>query len=131
MSVCLSVSEIERLAKAGVNVTIGDGPGHIWPQPDSFSAPIPPGPHTADPMEKAIWDRWERSRRARTGPYMDLGFTLPFRLLATQHGDKVWVSVHPTNFNYEPFQLTDDSAIYPSDALMAKIALWEREHPSA
>lgn len=126
----LSVSDIVRLATAGVKVELGP----IVPLCDD-QCPIPPAPPDQhifmddNQMEKAIWDRWERSKRAKmsAGRYGDIHQS-PFKLLATQHGEKVWVSVHPHNFNYEPFQLQDQSAIFPSDALMAQLALWEQNH---
>lgn len=126
----LSVSEIERLAKAGVKVEIEP----VRPVSD----PSDPGPQRGfgiePPLEQAFWDRWRRSAKAKLGNQYEYRFEtglMPFRVLATQHGDTVWVSIHPINFSYEPFQLKDVSAIFPSDALMANIALWEKEHPSA
>jgi hypothetical protein len=126
----LNITDIERLAKAGVQVSLVG----IVPQPDPFP-PTPPYPYnTAPKMEDAIWDRWQRTKQARhtgNGGYghIDLeGYIRPFQLLATQHGDKVFVSVHPTSLVYEPFMLEDDAVIFPSDALMAKIALWEKDH---
>lgn len=122
--ITLTVSDIERLAKSGVAMSIGE----VHPITD----PLPPTEELhqdifPSPMAEAIWDRWKRSKYGMTGTHIH-GFSMPFQLLASPHGDKVWVSVHPTNFNYEPFQLQDDAPIYPSDALMAKLALWEANH---
>ena len=128
----LTVTEIERLAKAGVSMTLCE----IIPQSDPYTPPDPP-PHNGRDlgMEQAIWERYVRSKRAAAHGRIDepahFGMIQPFKLLATQHGDKVVVSVHPTNFAYEPFTIEDVAVIFPSDALMAKIALWEKEHPSA
>jgi len=140
MSVSLPISDIERLAKAGVAMTIGDAPGQVSPYPD----PVTHHPNSTEQeqemtersyllqtrLTKAIWYRWLRSKNAMSPEYEPPRVQKhPFVMMATQHGDKVWVSIHPTNYTYEPFQLTDDSVIFPSDALMAKIALWESEHP--
>jgi hypothetical protein len=121
-STSLTISDIERLAKAGVSVTLSS----IIPLADPFPpyAPVP----TVRSLEDAIWDRWQRTRLATHSFHDTYGEVRPYQLLASTHGDKVWVSVHPTNFNYEPFQLQDDSAIFPSDALMANLALWEQHH---
>jgi hypothetical protein len=131
------VSAIERLAKAGVNVQLGP----VYPQEDM--------PATDDHREseldrlaepwrfnnlaRSVWDRWLRARRALRDPdYGDAldGQQVPFVLLATQHGDTVHLSVHPNDPEHEPFILTDNAIIFPSDALMAKLALWQKEHNS-
>ncbi len=118
----LSISDIERLAKAGVKVEIAT----VVPQAD---APAPTTDPRVSGLAGAIWDRYVRGKRARDGDtYHGFGFQLPFELLATKHGDKIWVSVHPTSAIHEPFQLQDDALVFPSDALMASLALWEREH---
>jgi hypothetical protein len=116
----LSISEIERLAKAGVTLTVET----VRPVSD------PAGEYPTKPptLSDLIWERYTRAIRAANNGRDFPGYCMPFELLATNHGDTTWVSVHPTNFNYEPFQLTDVAAIFPSDALMAKLALWEREH---
>lgn len=121
----LCVSDIERLAKAGVQI----GLTRIVPVSDPYPAAAHEAPHTAPPMAEAIWERWRRSKRVSRPPAYGDYLIPPFELLASQHGDKVWVSVHPTNYNYDPFQIQDDSAIFPSDGLMASLALWERHHP--
>lgn len=128
MTSFLNIREIERLAKAGVSIVLDT----ITPQSDPYE-------HNAEgqtkpAMARSVWDRWERNKMAmqNQSPYESrFVISLPFELLASRHGDKVWVSVHPTNFNYEPFQLQDDALVFPSDTLMASIALWEKEHPSA
>jgi hypothetical protein len=118
----VNISDIERLAKAGVQISLSN----IAPQQD----PYPPEPHPYNKtLADRIWDRWHMARMGANPHYRD-GMAKPFQLLASQHNDKVWVSVHPTNFSYEPFQLQDDAAIFPSDTLMANIALWEKNHPS-
>lgn len=122
----LQITDIERLAKAGVSVKIGMGDDCVCPQKDD--AP-PPSDQYNEGMTGSIWQRWHRRKHsAAHGKYSD-PYVTPFQLLATTHGDKVWVSLHPHASNYEPVQFVDDVAIFPSDALMANIALWEREHP--
>jgi hypothetical protein len=122
----LQVQEIERLANAGVKIELGP----IVPTSDIAPAHPTPPKHPYEHMADAIWERWTQSRRA-SGNFHGLNGTMrPFQLMASQHGDKVWVSVHPNNFNYEPFQLQDEAVIFPSDALMATLALWEKNHPT-
>lgn len=124
MAVQLTVGEIERLAKAGVTMTIGDAGGQVYPLSDPYTPAPTNKPET---LEEAFWARWRRSKTA-SRVNGDYGYVIPFKVLATVHGDKVWVSIHPINSDYEPFQLQDVGAIYPSDALMASVALWEKNN---
>ena len=119
----LPVSDIERLAKAGVVINIGN----VVPVCDPTPVVVPETRiQSIQSLEDAIWDRWYRTKAVKG--HRDFGYELPFKLLASQHGDKVWVSLHPANSNYEPFQIQDDAVIFPSDALMAQLALWEQHH---
>lgn len=119
----LSISDVERLAKAGVQITFSDIAAQIAPdgpppqQSSRFEEPI---------MAEAIWDRWMRSKRAHE-PFYDGGHMRPWQLFASQHGDTVHVFVAPRNG--EPFILTDAATIFPSDALMASLALHEKLKP--
>lgn len=109
----LSVRDIERLASAGVKIELGTI--DVLPDPYREALPIE--------LADAIWQRW-----TRTNDVLERQLVRPYQLLATQYGDKVWVSVHPNHLEYEPFQLQDTAAIFPSDALMAQLALWEANH---
>lgn len=124
MNTSLHVADIERLAKAGVKIELE----HVTPMAD----PIMHTEARPEAMADAIWQRWHRNKDAISGDvnrFYDRSNVMPFQLLASKHGDKVWVSVHPANFNYEPFQLQDNALVFPSDTLMAMLALWEKEHP--
>lgn len=129
MAVSLTVSDIERLAKAGVTMAIGDAGGQVMPVPDFVERPLTQYERKPETLEDCFWLRWWRSRLCRNISTHYNDAIPPFKVLATVHGDKVWVSIHPANFNYEPFQLQDAKAIFPSDALMASVALWENNHP--
>ena len=118
----LSISEVERLAKAGVPISLCK----VVPTPDPYMPP-PPSRHSSANMADAIWDRWHRAKTANNSHDAFTGYIRPYDILATRHNDKVYVSVHPTNL-HPPFMLEDVAAIFPSDALMASLALWEKEH---
>lgn len=128
--VALTVSDIERLAKAGVTMQIE----HVIPMADpprDELRNVEDCHRNLNHLSRSLMQRWLQTKRARhSNDYFTMdGLCVPWSILATQHGDKVWVSVHPLTEGYEPFQLTDEAVIFPSDALMAKLALWEKEHP--
>ncbi len=112
----LTVADVVKLATAGVKIEFSDIADQL--QPD---AP----PATGEPaLADAIWERWHRAKTAtRTAFHFD-GHHRPWQLFAAQHGDTIHVFVSPNDA--EPFVFTDVAAIYPSDALMAALALHER-----
>lgn len=119
----LEVSEIERLAKAGVAITLTA----IMPKSDARVELEYPSKRPLT-LEDAFWQRYiQRVKSIRSGQLGD-GMLKNFSILCSQHNDDIWMSVHPTNFNYEPFQLRDYATVFPSDKLMAEIALWEQHH---
>lgn len=107
----LSVSDVERLAKAGVKVEWGDIRYQVVPDPE------PAAPET---LTSAFWHRWDRSHPPRWDSFP----TRPYDIYASEYGDKVYVYVQPRDS--EPFVLEDDKHLYPSDALMAKLHLREK-----
>ncbi len=112
----LSVSDIERMAKAGVTIAYKDIAGHV--------ATDPPPTVVAErlyTLEDAFWDRWYRANRPNPNTF---GQVRPYTIAAHEHGDKVTVFVQPPG--KAPFMLEDESCLYPSDSLMAKLALWEK-----
>lgn len=114
----LSVSDVERLAKAGVAIRFEDIKYQI--EPDT-AAPPPqhfPMPRT---LEEAFWDRWRRAHLPRENTF---GAMIPYTINASEQGGKVYVFVSPGD--QPPFILEDDAVLYPSDALMAKLALYEK-----
>lgn len=118
----LRVSDVVKLASAGVVIEFKD----IAAQVQSDGPDYPPVQTTAPAMADAIWDRWHRTKRAghEQFGFRDEGTMRPWQLFATQHGDTVHVFVAPRGA--EPFVLTDAAAIFPSDALMASLALHEK-----
>ena len=108
----LSVSDVERLAKAGVAITFSDVQYQIQRDPEEVVR--------VASLADSFWERW---RRANPPDYRTFGGPT-FGIYASEYGDKVYVYVHPTDS--EPFILEDDKHLYPSDALMAKLHLREK-----
>lgn len=111
----LTVSDVERLAKAGVKIEFEAIRDQI--RPDALMQTYD-APRT---LEDAFWERW---RRANIRDDVNMGRMFPYKINASQHGDKVYVFVAP--LDQPPFILEDVSVLYPSDALMAKLALLEK-----
>lgn len=108
----LSVSDIERLAKSGVHVDFKDVAEQIMQDPP------PATKHT--PLIDAFWDRYWRAR-----PEQDQwGRPTPYQIAAIQYEDLIYVFVGPRD--RPPFVIEDQRVLYPSDALMAKMALLEQ-----
>lgn len=111
----LTVSDFERLAKAGVKIEFEQIANQI------VQDRMPPPPQTCHrTLNESFWDRY---RRAHCHHYE--GSMQPYDIHASAHGDKVYVFVMPSNTD-APFVLEDDAPLYPSDALMAKLVLWEK-----
>jgi hypothetical protein len=104
----LTVSEMVDLAKAGVKVELA---GRV-----AISQAPPPVATAYDHLTDMICDRWRMSKGGREYE----GFPGP-TLKAVQHGDEVHVFAY--SGHSEPEVLVDDAAIYPSDALLARIHL--------
>lgn len=117
----LSISDVERLAKAGVAIQFSEIANRI------VSDPPPSPPANLFPAEdnwtEVLLERYRRNLRARSKSYESVMY--PFRFFATEHGDKVHVYVAPTD-GRDPVVLVDDKAIFPSDALMSSIYLMEK-----
>jgi hypothetical protein len=109
----LTVSEVERLAKAGVTVAFADIAAHVHPDP--------PKQDHLDPGARAVLDRWRRNPRNQP-EYV--GFEV-IRFATHMYNDTVYVFV--VTPGHEPVILTDDVHLFPSDALMAKIHLLEHQ----
>lgn len=119
--VTLTVSDVERLAKAGVSIKFEDIRHQI--KPDDLS-PTPTYDDRPRSLEEAFWDRWKRARAANN---IYTSMMMPYAVNASQHGDKVYVFVSPAD--QPPFIIEDVAVLYPSDALMAKMALLEKMKP--
>lgn len=114
----LEIGEIERLAKAGVVVTLTP----ITPQSDAAPTWPPSAQSRIYPMVDAFWERW---RRANPHHGRDYSFdnNEDFNLFAIETGGKVQVLVA----DKDRFVVIEDlTYLYPSDALMAAIHLWRQ-----
>lgn len=105
----LTVSDVARLAQAGVKVNFSDISDMVRPD-DTKSL---------TPLVDAFWQRWHR---ANPGSPMSLPPERPWAIAAAPYNDVVYVFVAP--FNGVPFILEDEKTLYPSDALIAKLHLW-------
>jgi hypothetical protein len=111
----LSVAEAVELAKAGVQVELA---GRVSIDP----LPLPPKsiyhPNGEPDLTEMIRQRWRLSRAA-SSKYHE--FESGPQLCALRHGEKVYVFAY--SGNAEPEIIVDEAAIYPSDALLARIHL--------
>lgn len=117
----LSVSDIVKLATAGIAITFDDIAYCVRPD-DQFT---PNRPYEVPPirtLEDAFWDRWNRSNRADERE-LNQG-KMYLRVAAHEYGKTVYLFVMPVGA--EPFILEDTSQLFPSDALMAALYLREK-----
>lgn len=116
----ITVSDAERLAKAGVQINFSDIASRLVPDP-------PPKREHHSLLTDRLLERYLPTWRAKfSGPFAGDGGTLfPFQFWATEHGDKVHVYVAPTD-GREPVVLVDEKVIFPSDTLIASINLLEK-----
>lgn len=118
----ITVNDAEKLAKAGVAMSWDAIQPFLYDSDDCRPAGPSPGER---PMADAIWERWARAKLAHANSYYTYdGQLRPWQLFAAAHKDTVHVFVAPSDG--EPFVLTDVAAIFPSDALMASLALHDR-----
>lgn len=124
----LTVKDLERLAKAGVQVTLSDRMADCI-QPDfapDCSGEAMPGPFQvrAYPLIDAFWDRWRRNKQALAGPEAMYGERFDcFHFYAAEVGDVVQCFVN----DKDRFALIEDvKHLFPSDALLAAVHLWEK-----
>lgn len=118
----LTVSDIERLAKAGVTMTFADVAAQITRDPPA----TPKTEYLAD----AIWKRWDV--RSRDYAYLDVYSTDngnpvrvdPFELYAVcgPNSTKVHVFVTPSKTR-RPVVIEDERTLFPSDALLTSLVL--------
>lgn len=116
----LSVSDVERLAKAGVHVDFKDIAEQVTPDAMSMQPTPPEAAHWPTNLTDSFWQRW---RRARPVSREHFGMEASFGVYASEYGDKVYVFVQP--LACPPFIIEDTKGLYPSDALMAALMLHE------
>ena len=110
----LTVSDVVELAKAGVQVSFKDVQMQIVPNPHNNRRIV-------RSLEDSFWERWQRANPRDPNSF---GVIPSFMVMAHRAGDKVYLAVAPTD--HPTFILEDEAVLFPSDALMAKLALWER-----
>lgn len=113
----LPVSDIVRLAASGVQFA----PLDVIPVVD----PLSYAPQREAVMPRTLvdlfWDRYKRAEQAR--PDRGFGELTPFTLYAYEYGQIVYVLFCP--LDAVPFIIEDAAPCFPSDALMAKVALYK------
>ena len=107
----LTVSDIERLAKAGVSMSFEAIVGCIEPDPK------PKDIFDDSHLTGVIIQRWRMTQQ----PGKDFGY-MPFHLAAAVYKGKVHVFV--SGRDREPTVLVDEAHLFPSDALMANLHLY-------
>lgn len=130
----LTVSDVERLAKAGIAIRFEDIKNLMVP--DHAAVGVEPARTL---LADALWERWDRAeenkrRLNRYDPFGDreAGLTTmgdngnhlrskPFELYAVRAANNIHVVV--TLPAQEPVIIKDDIRLYPSDALMASLFL--------
>lgn len=108
----LTVSDVARLAQAGVKINFAEIADMVRPDDTKSTTPL----------VDAFWQRWHR---ANPGNPMMLPPERPWAIAAAPCNDKVYVFVAPFHGGV-PFILEDEKILFPSDTLMAKLHL--REH---
>lgn len=119
----LSVSDVERLAKAGVAIKFEDIRHQVTA--DVMMAPAMNYDERPRSLEDSFWDRWKRAHTRQMREH--IGVITPYGIHATEYDGKIYVTVSPQD--QAPFILEDEAVLYPSDALMAKLALLEKITP--
>ena len=114
----LSVSDVERLAKAGVKMDWETMRDQVRPDP----VPDKTGMFDCSALLRPLVARLRQQAMIRGSKDRFLlsgidPFTAPYFMSAVAHGEKVYVFV-ATDDN-PPIILEDDLHLYPSDALMA------------
>ena len=120
----LSVSDVERLAKAGVKMDWAEIKYQVRPdQPQRFKL------YDCEPMLRPLIERLAMRSNIKHANDLLIGdyAEVPFNLLSVSvNQEKVYVFVAP--HDQPPVILEDDVNLYPSDALMAKLVLMEKCH---
>lgn len=121
----LTVADLERLAKAGVQVNLTERMvDNIQPDFAPATDGGPQFPPRSYPLVDAFWERWRRNKAAFDSPHHDFGDHWErFHFYAAEVGDVVQCFVN----DKERFAVIEDSKhLFPSDALLAAVHLWEK-----
>lgn len=113
-TMAMTTDQIERLAKAGVTVELAHKVYVQDPPP-----PMPPPQACGNDISQGIRERWMQSAKQQSREFGS--YIVTPELCAFQHGDKVYVFAY--SGNAEPEIIVDEAAIYPSDALLARLHL--------
>ena len=118
----LSVSDVVKLAMAGVKIDLNDIKGAI-DRDENLPSSYPLKEPNVFPktLEEAFWDRWHRAHTRRNE--FEYGLSIPYEVHAHEFAETVYVMVCPVK--QAPFIIEDHHLLYPSDALMAKLAIYE------
>lgn len=115
--VMLTVSDVERLAKAGVKIEFEQIKSQVRPDPPSEDR----DKWMRLPLVEAFWERWRRANPPNHQTFNEVG---PWGIYASVFDDTVYVFVSPTDG--PPFIIEDQKHLYPSDSLMAALHLREK-----
>jgi hypothetical protein len=123
----LSVSDVERLAKAGVKMEWAEMRHQVRPDP----VPDKTGMFDCTPLLRPLVARIRQQAISQStkdhflSPEPDVRMIQAASFMsAVAHGEKVYVFV--AHDNQPPVILEDDIHLYPSDALMAKLHLMDK-----
>lgn len=119
----LSVSDLVRLATAGVKVDLSDH-NLVVNRDEDLPHVMAQNVFPASLVD-AFWDRWHRAH-VNTNNF-PAGRLIPYAIYAHEFAETVYVMVCPVK--QPPFIIEDHARLYPSDALMAKLALYESTNP--
>ena len=112
----LSVTDVERLAKAGVKIDFEQIAAQVSPD-----LPEKTRENYYNELTRFFWERWLRANSD------EHSFNLrPYDIFAQRHNETVYVMVTPPPASDKPFIIEDAATLYPSDALMAQLALWQQ-----
>lgn len=115
----LHVTDVERLAKAGVKIDFEQIAAQVTPDP----AEERPQYYYND-LTRFFWERWLRANSREDSSFN--GHLRPYDIFAQRHNDTIYVMVTPPPASDKPFIIEDAATLYPSDALMAQLALWQQ-----
>jgi hypothetical protein len=121
----LSVSDIVKMATAGVKVDLADLKDCVESDENLPSMTAVPADVFPRSLEDAFLDRWRRAHPRNINSYADP--LVPYGIHAHEFAGIVYVMVCP--WNQPPFLIEDSGVCYPSDALMAALALYESTQP--